>query len=122
MKKRKNSFRTLCEMGSDTSLQERIENIALLMLRAKGKYRDRLIDISLELTCLRAEDFTEELAPMFIEFADLVEKNRSGISVGFGHFNDPTIKDRERLAELSLDLLKGCAVAEAMFDTAEANR
>ena len=49
MSKLQNSSRNVLDMGSDVSLQERIQNSAYYLMRSKGKYRERLIDVALEL-------------------------------------------------------------------------
>ncbi|KIC48098.1 hypothetical protein RA29_18110 [Tateyamaria sp. ANG-S1] len=103
-------------MGADDSLQERVSQACYFLLRSKGKYRDRLVDVSLELDPLRPEDFTSEIGPAFAELLGEIEGLRSGINVGFGHFNDPTPKQKDKIAKLLLQILKACSVAESLYD------
>lgn len=108
-------FRSEQEMARDTSLNERVKNCALYLMRAKGKYRDRLVDISLALMPLRPESFTDEAAPVFQELATLVEKHRTDIQVMFGHFRDPSPAARKKIAELTLELIRLVAIAEEKY-------
>lgn len=110
----KNSDRNQSEkdMARDNSLLHRIESCAEILMRAKGLFRDRLIDLNLELGPLREVDFPEGLAPSFLKLVTIVEKNNTGINTGFGHFHDPTPKERDEIAELVLTLYRATIVAE----------
>ncbi|MGB7319053.1 MAG: hypothetical protein WBC85_13895 [Planktotalea sp.] len=103
-------------MGEDASLVERVQNSALVLLRAKGKYRDRLIDLALELEALNPRDFSIESSDIFVELIALIEKYRAEFQSNWGSFKDPSPKDRDRIAELVLELVSKCAVAEDKAD------
>ncbi len=103
-------------MGGDSSLQERGQTSAYYLLRSKGKYRDRLIDIALNLGPLQSRDFTQSASKLFDDLKNEVESLRSGIDIEFGHFNDPTPNAKKRIARLMLELLKACVVAEAKYE------
>lgn len=103
------------EFSNDSSLIERIENCALILMRGSGKYSERLVDVALELDPLSSQDFTEESVALFEELQAIIETHRLDISTGWGHFKTPSPKKRDRIAEVFLELLRLIAVSEVRY-------
>lgn len=98
------SFRSDREVANDSSLFHRVRECVVTLMRAKGKYANRLVALAGQLEALRESDFPDAHIPTFRELKGLVEKHRTTVPTPFGHFSSPSPKDREKIARCTIEL------------------